>query len=233
MTWSRTPPPYVSAEPRERLLRIALLVIAGVSLLAALAALERYRFAAEGIRLGAVTADRFDALGQRRAILDVLLVLAAATGALLWLVWFARVYANLEALGASWTSVSVSSAVVCCVVPVLNLFMVPRLVGEAWNATDPGRADGTYEAERRFPPPFVLLWAGVLILTLLVGGLAEKIAPRTLDQLGPVRAGAPIEAVAAVLIVTSALLTIRLTSTLTARQEARAAQLEPAPQVAR
>lgn len=127
------PPVYVSPRGRERLLRISLLVTAGVAFIAALAALERYRFASAGLRLGAVTPDRFDALGHRRGVIDVLLVLAVAATAVLWLVWFARVYANLPALGADWTRLSVPSAVVSCAVPILNVFMVPLLVGEAWS----------------------------------------------------------------------------------------------------
>jgi hypothetical protein len=152
-----------------------------VSLLAALAALQRYRFASEGLRLGAVSPDRFDALGQRRGVVDLLLALAVAAAAVLWLVWFARVYANGRAL--------------------------------------PG--------DRRFPPVLIVIWVGVVLLTLLIGGLAEKIAHRTLQQLGPVRSGAPLEALAAVLVGVSALLTARLASTLTSRQDARAAQETP------
>lgn len=226
------PPVYVSAQSRERLLRIALLIVAGVSLLAALAALQRYRFASEGLRLGAVTPDRFDALGHQRGVVDLLLALSVAAAAILWLFWFVRVYANLLALGAGWTSMSVPSAVVSSVLPFLNVFMVPRLLGEAWNASDPDGPDQTLPGDRRFPPLFVLIWVGVGLLTLLLGGLAERIAHRTLEQLGPVRSGAPIEAAAAVFILASALLTIRLAAGLTARQEARAAQLERRPEAA-
>jgi hypothetical protein len=222
-----TPPVYISAQSRERLLRIALLITAGVGLLAALAAIERYRFASEGLRLGAVTPDRFDALGQRRGIIDLLLALAVAAAAVLWLTWFARVYANLRALGARWTRLSVPAAVVSCAVPVLNVFLAPRLVGEAWNGSDPQGPDQSLPGDRRFPPPLVLIWVGVALLTLLVGGLAEKTAHRTLQQLGPVRSGAPLEALAALLVVVSALVTVRLAAALTSRQESRTAQVTP------
>lgn len=215
-------PAFVSARSRERLLRIALLLTVGVALLAALAALERYRFATAGLRLGAVTPDRFDALGRRRSIVDLLLVLAVAAVAVLWLAWFARIYANLQALGANWIRLSVPSALVSCALPVLNLFMVPLLVGEAWSASDPDGPDRSLPGDRRRPPPLVLLWVGVLILTLVVVGLAEKVAHRTLEQLGPVRSGAPLEALGALLVVAAALLTARLASILTSRQEERA-----------
>lgn len=69
-----------------------------------------------------------------------------------------------------------------------------------------------------------MLWVGVVLLTPLVAGLAEKVAHRTLEQLGPVRSGAPIQALAAVLVVIAALLTTRVASTLTSRQEARAGE---------
>jgi hypothetical protein len=166
---------------RERLLRIALLVTVGVSLLAALAALERYRFASEGLQLGAVSPERFDALGHRRGIVDLLLALTVAASAVIWLAWLARVYANRRAVGASWG----------------------------------------------VPPLLVWAWVGVVLLTLLVGGMAEKVAHRTLQQLGPVRSGAPLEVVAAVLVGVSALLTARLAAALTSRQETSAAQVTP------
>jgi len=220
-------PVYISAKSRERLLRIALLITAGVAFLAALAAIERYRFANEGLRLGAVTPDRYDALGQRRGIVDLLLVSAVAAAAVLWLSWFARIYSNLRALGASWTRFSVPAAVMSCAVPVLNVFFAPRLLGEAWNGSDPQSPDHSLPDDRRFPPPIVLIWVGVALLTVLVGGIAEKIAHRTLQQLGPVRSGAPLEAVAAAFLVVAALVTVRLTAALTSLQEARAAQLSP------
>ena len=215
-------PVYVSAQSRERLLRIALLITAGVALLAALAALERYRFASEGIRLGAVTPDRFDALGDRRSAIDLLLVLAVTGTTVVWLAWFARVYANLRALGATWTRLSVPSALMSCALPVLNVFLVPLLVGEAWSASDPNGPDRSLPGDRRFPPPLVSIWMGVVLLTLLVGAVAEKVAHRTLEQLGPVRSGAPLEALAALLAVIAALLTARIASTLTSRQDERA-----------
>jgi len=102
--------------------------------------------------------------------------------------------------------------------------MVPLLVGEAWSASDPDGPEQTLPGDRRFPPPLVLVWVGVVLLTPLVAGLAEKVARRTLEQLDPVRSGAPIEALAALLVVIAALLTTRVASTLTSRQEARAGE---------
>ena len=225
-----TTPPYASPRAREKALRIALFTTAVAGVLVALAALERYRFATEGLRLGAVTSDRFDALGHRRGIAEVFLVLTGAAAGVTWLLWFGRIYGNLQALGAHWTRLSIRTALICCALPGINLVVAPWLTAEAWRGSDPAGPDRHPPGTRRLPPLAVTVWTVVLLLTLLIGVVAEKVAHRTLEQLGPVRSGAPFEAFAAVLVAGSALLTIWLASSLTARQEARAAHLAGPPE---
>jgi len=210
------PPPYVSPVRRMNVLRIALLATAAVSVVAGLAAVQRQRFAAEALRVGAVTPDRLDALAHRWAVIEFLVALSAIGAGLAWLAWFAQVYGNLSRLGARWTTVSRSMAVVCCAVPVLNLFMAPKLWFEAWRWSGP-------DSDARRPTVLLLAWPALGLITLVLVVLGERTTDRAMSYLDPVRSAAPLQILAAVALVVSVLVTLRLAELLTVRQEARGA----------
>ena len=222
-----SPPPYTSPRDRERILRIALMTVAAGAVLAALGALERYRFASEALRLGAVTPGREDAVSQHRTITEFVVVVTVLAAAGLWLRWFSQIYGNLPLLGASWPRLSRQAAVIWCAVPVINLFMAPRLIGETWHVSNPeGDARQFPEDTKQWRPALAVIWSVAGLLTFVAAVLTLKMSSRTVDQLDRVRSGALGEVGTAVLVVVSAMLTARLAAALTARQEARAAQLE-------
>ena len=210
-----TPPPYVSPVTRMNVLRIALLVTAAVSVMAGLAAVQRQRFATEALRVGAVTPDRLDALAHRWAVIEFLLAAAAIAAGLAWLAWFVQAYGNLQRLGARWTSMSRSTAVVCCAVPVLNLFMAPKLWLEAWRWSES-------DSGAKRPTALLLAWPAVGLITVLLGVLGERTTDRDMGYLDPVRSAAPLQILAAVALLGSVLITLRLAEVLTVRQEAAA-----------
>ena len=223
------PPPYCSPRNREKQLGIALTMTAAAAAFTALAAVERYRLASEALRLGAVSPAREDAVAQHRTIAYIVVALVGLAAAALWLRWFSQVYGNLPSLGATRTRLSHSSAVVCCALPVINLYMAPRLIAEAWHASDPGGDRRRYlEDAKSWPPGLGALWSPVGLLTLVAAIFAEKISPPALDYLESARSGSLVEVGAATLAVATVLLTARLAAALTARQEARAAHLQEA-----
>jgi hypothetical protein len=222
-----TPPPYASPRNRERLLRTALRMTAAAAALTALAALERYAFASEALRLGAVSPARENALSQHRTVTDIVVVVTVLAAAILWLLWFSQIYGNLLSLGATWTRLSRRTAVMCCAVPVINLYLAPWLIAEVWHVSDPEGDRRQYpEDTKRWRLGLAVIWSLAGVLTLVAAVLGQKMSSRTLDHLERVRSGSLVQVGAAVLVVMSALLTARLAAALTARQEARAAHLE-------
>lgn len=219
--------PYVSPRSLARTLRIALFIVAAAGVLAALAALERYRFAADALSIGAVTPGREDVVSQHRTITDILLVASIGAAAISWLAWFARAYGNLQALGAAWTRLSKETAVFCCAVPVFNLFFAPWLVNEAWQTSDPDGGPRPLPGEGR-PPALILVWPLVALAGIVTAVLGEKVSHRDLEYLGRVRSGSRLEILAALLLSTAALVTALVSDSLTARQAARAARVEVA-----
>lgn len=219
-----TPRPYVSPVSRVKVLRIALIAVAVAAVLAGFAAVQRQQFASEALRLGAVTPDRLDALAHRWALVEFLVAVSVAGATAAWLAWFARVYGNLQPLGARLTAVSRSMAVVCCAVPVLNLVMAPRLWLEAWRSSesDSGSGDG---AERRIdtrPTALLLAWPAIGLVAVVLAVLGERKTDRALDYLGPVRTAAPLQILAAAALLVAVPITLRLAEALTARQEGAA-----------
>jgi hypothetical protein len=221
------PAPYASPRNRERQLRIALMMAGAAAVLTALAALERYRFTSEALRLGAVSPAREDAVAQHRTITYFVIAVIGLAAATLWLRWFSQVYGNLPSLGAAETRLSPSTAVVCCVLPFLNLIMAPRSIAEAWHVSDPEGDRRRYaEDAKGWPSGLAAIWSPVGLLTLVAAAFGLKMSPPGLDHLERVRSGSLIEVGAAVLLVMTVLLTARLAADLTARQELRAEQLE-------
>jgi hypothetical protein len=219
-------PPYASSRNRERQLQIALTMAYGSTALTALAAFERYRFASEAIRIGAVSPTREDAVLQHRTISYILAGLIALAAVILWLRWFSQAYGNLPSLGATRMRLSPSSAVVFCALPVINLFIAPRLIAEAWHVSDPEGDRRRYlEDAKSWPSGLAAIWSPLGLLTIVAAALGQKISPPALDHLQSVRSGALIEVGSAGLAVATVILTGRLAATLTARQEARAANL--------
>jgi hypothetical protein len=217
------PPPYLSPHSRETILRIALLALAAAAIVAALAAFERLRFAGEAIRIGAVTPDRLDRVASHWTVAEFLVAVTAVVAAVAWLAWFARVYGNLPALGARWTTVSRFNGVFCCALPVLNLFMAPKLWLETWRASEfdsePGENAGRRIAPGR-PTVLLLAWPAIGLLTAVLAFLGQRKTDRALDYLAPVRSAAPLQILAAVGLLVSAVITLPLAQALTTRQEA-------------
>lgn len=219
---------YVSARRRADTLRVAHIAMTAASVIAALAALERFSFAVQTLRLGAFAPGRFDAVSRDRSIADVLFVLAAAATIVAWLAWFARVYRNIRPLGAAWTRVSPPLAVVSCAVPLLNLFMAPWLCAEVWRTSDPGAGEHPHREDAGSPPLLLVVWPVVGVLALVAAVVGLKVSHHSMAQLRPVRSGSPFEFAGAVLAVPALAITARLTTMITARQDDRAADLASA-----
>ena len=220
-------PPYRSPRSREKLLRIALLILAAAGAVAALAAFERLRFAGEAIRIGAVTPGRLDAVAGHWTVVEFLVGVTAVAAAVAWLAWFAGVYGNLPPLGAEWTTVSRFNGLLCCALPVLNLFMAPKLWLETWRAGEFDSGPGDDAGRRRAPGglrALLLAWPAIGLLTVVLAFLGQRKTDRALDFLDPVRSAAPLQILAAIGLVASAVITLRLAQALTTRQEACAAR---------
>ncbi len=162
--------------PVQRLAQV-LIILLGLAGLLALA----------GLVIGAQRHARFGELQRRPVPPEVLessdnaygavgafqLIVAAAI-AIVFLVWFFRVYANLAALGARQLRHGPGWAVGAWLVPVVNLARPLEMVSDAWRASNP-KAPGDQGATWREAnvPRFLGVWWGLLLGTTLLARLAS------------------------------------------------------------
>lgn len=87
-----------------------------------------------------VAQERLDANDLRQHMLSIVYLLLLIPTAIVYLVWFHRAYANLEALGAADLRHKPGWAVGFWFVPILNMFRPVQIAQEIWRGSDPDQA---------------------------------------------------------------------------------------------
>jgi hypothetical protein len=145
---------------------------------------------------------------------------AFVTGAVFFLLWFHRVYRNLPALGVPRTH-STKWPVYVWFIPIANIWLVPRTVQETWDGSH-GRLvkpkKGSWATTRL--DPGVRLWWAAFFGANVVGRIAP-IHGSNDTTAGVVSDSLWLLAINALLI-TSAVLLMRLTSAIQTAQDATA-----------
>jgi hypothetical protein len=149
---------------------------------------------------------------DRVAIATLVAVVVYLIGAVIFLFWFRRAYANLDSLGARMRH-GPGWAVGSWFVPILNLFRPKQIANDIWRGSDPDDAR---------IPMFVHLW-WVFWLSSTVGGNAYgRMAEDTIEQ---ERSATIVLVVTNVAEILAGVLAILLVRRITRREEARAALL--------
>jgi hypothetical protein len=167
------------------------------------------------------TAEAIDAFAFPVTIAEIVLFLAAGIA---YIAWFRRARANLPRLGAIGLRWGTGWAVGAWFIPFVSLVMPKSIHNDIWRASDP---DLPWPAQRDawnrlpVPAPHHVWWA-----TFLVASLLETMGSRLADadDLGTIRAGAFMWALASLLWILAAALVVPIVLALTARQRARAAR---------
>jgi Domain of unknown function (DUF4328) len=226
-------PPVADASPFRGLERPARLFVVLVSLAAVadlvslpvelrLAAFFRAVEAGEYSGQDATrTAEAIDALSFPVAIAELVTYLVAGVA---YIAWFRRARANLPRLGAVGLTRGTGWAVGAWFIPFVSFFMPKGIHNDIWRASDPDLPWPAHrEAWNRIPVPALhqAWWAA-----FVVGNLLDTIGGRMAlaDDLGVVRAGMLMCAVASLLCLLAAALVVPIVLALTARQRARAAR---------
>jgi hypothetical protein len=144
---------------RALVLAIVIDVLSIVSGLAEIRLLER---AAAGNATGA----ELLANDERQQLVAVVQLVALALGAVFFLRWFRRAYANLRAFGAA-TRHSPGWAIGYWFIPILNLFRPKRIADEIWRSSKPD------DGERA--PQLISLWWAAFIAAGAAGQIGFRI----------------------------------------------------------
>jgi len=172
----------------------------------------------------AVTLAEADANDARQALMGWLQLGALAVGAVFFIRWFHRAYANLFPLGAKDLRFGSGWAIGAWFVPILNLVRPKQIANDIWRGSDPDAPldQGTEWRGRSYSGLLSYWWVaflaagwiGTAALSTLDGETAAELQRVTLGWI----VADSLDAVAAVL----AILVVYRT---TLRQEARAARL--------
>jgi hypothetical protein len=158
---------------------------------------------------------------DREVVVAGLLGLAAFLAtAVLWIVWFNRVYHDT----ALFRRVRLPGmAVWGWLIPVYSYFAAPRMLNDAWTAGDP--TQDVHGAPRRVPP-LIALWTVCFICAGLVGGSLRIFATSGSDdrlaRIDDLALGARFAIVSEVLLLIATPLAIAIVRTVTRRLHDRA-----------
>lgn len=178
----------------------------------------------DGLESGSINplrdSDRLQSSDDRAVFAHGLALLLFLVTAVVWLVWFNRLYRDLHDAGGRPLRHGPRWAVLAWIVPILNLFRPKQMVNDTWSATsrDPG------EGESR--PPVLNWWWGTLMVSTVLARVAvgSESSAETLDDL---RRGAVTVLVADFLDIGACVLAYQVVARLTARYESWRATAGP------
>ncbi|NED92795.1 DUF4328 domain-containing protein [Streptomyces sp. SID11233] len=169
--WLRSP------EGLAKAVVVLLVVVAVADLLAVAADLNVRMLIGNGLDAGPdggfvgidqADADRADTLYAAAGVLQLLAILAAAVG---FLLWFWRVRANAEIFDASAQPMRPGWAIGGWFVPVAGLWLPRRIAGGIWTASAQTNTDGTWRQVSHAP---MNLWWGAWVVSMVFGRFASS-----------------------------------------------------------
>jgi hypothetical protein len=122
--------------------------------------------------VGPVSSGLFVALNVV-TLLSTLGLLVLCLGVVpLYVTWLYRGYQNLPALGARGLRFNPGSAVLVCFLPILNYFLVNKVLNDLWRASDPTLPADPVDSWKRRPLPGILRWWWAELLGCTLAGLS-------------------------------------------------------------
>jgi Domain of unknown function (DUF4328) len=145
-----------------------LVAISVVDTFAAWVDWDRYDLLDRIVNNGSFTIGEADTSDSRNAAVGVLQLALLGLGALGFILWFVRAYANVSALGSS-RRFSVKWAGWGWFVPILALWRPKQIANDIWRGSDPEHPERTQDEDAPVAP-FVTVW---WILWLLSNWLSQ------------------------------------------------------------
>jgi Domain of unknown function (DUF4328) len=197
--------PLASCAVWARRVLVVAVVVDVIAVAAGISEVRLYQQAADG---NASQADLV-ADDSRQAIVGLAQFGVLIVGAVFFLRWFHRAYANLRALGAA-TQYGAGWAIGFWFIPILNLFRPKQMADEIWSGSGD---DGE-------PAPGVVTWWWVaFILSGIVGQLAFRVNWNA-EAISDFRSASWLYLAADVFSVAAGVLALTVITRVTARQEA-------------
>jgi hypothetical protein len=181
----------------------------------------QYELAARMIARVHVPDAEVETNDARQAAIGLLQLAVYLITAILFVIWFYRVHANLEPLGARNLKYTSGWAAGCWFVPFLNLVRPVQIAQEIWRNSDPNAIKG--EAATGSSALIGFWWAG-WIISSVIGNIAGRMT-LAVDSPESLRAATAVSMVDDVITIIAALLAVAVVASIDARQTARAEAL--------
>lgn len=175
-------------------------------------------------------AEELTPTNVRQMLIGFLISLFYAATAVPFLTWFHRLHKNLQSLGQTGLRFTPGWAVGFFFIPIFNFFRPFQAMREVWHGSDPERTELEVAPEspegrsRSDTPPLVAWWWGLFLAPGIFNHIAYWVI--TISQLNEDLAGQRVAAIIMVLthllMIMSALVTIRLVAHLTRWQVKKA-----------
>lgn len=203
---------------------LSLVIVAAlVSLWADAQQLDLLNRAVDGERITLTEAQESD---DRVASTALLYLVAVILSAITFLLWYARAYRNVRALGVSEPRWGRRWAIAYWFIPIVNLFRPKQVMNDVWRGSDPELDARTDRVEHLPVHPLLHWWWAAWLISGWVGNFAVRRLFTGDDSLESVRSQAQAYVASDVADVIAALLAIFVVRRITARQEERRRRFE-------
>jgi len=215
-------------ESRARFAIVVLAVIAVIDLFAVWVDWDRYDLLDRVVNNRNFTIEEADASDSRNAAVAVLQLTVLALGSVGFILWFARAYSNVTALGSS-RRFSVKWAGWGWFVPILAVWRPKQIANDIWRGSDTENPQRTQDEDARVAL-FVTAW---WLCWLLSNGLSQIAGRVTFsgDDAESLRSATGIYLAGDAIDIVAAALAILYVRRVTARQRLRAELREAAASI--
>jgi hypothetical protein len=186
---------------------------------------QQYQLALRMIAGANVADAELESNDARQMALGLIHFLLFIAGAIIFVIWFYRVHANLEPLGARHLIYTSGWAAGSWFVPILNLFRPVQIAQEIWRNSDP-EAIGPGDRYRDTSGNSTLIgfWWAMWIFTNILSNISVRMA-WAVNSPESLRSATVMSMVDAAVTIPAALLAIAVVSAIDSRQMARAEAL--------
>lgn len=155
---------------------------------------------------------------------EVIQLATALVTAVVWVIWFRRLYRNLTPLGARALRFKPGWAVGAWFVPLLSLVRPKAIMDDIWRASDPELPDTAGTVWHEAPVPWFLhVWWGLFLLSLVLHRVSAALLDST--ELDDILDSARFSVAEDFAWVMAGLVALKVVASATARQRERAQRL--------
>jgi Domain of unknown function (DUF4328) len=166
---------------------------------------------------------------DRQLVVTVVYTALSIVAIVFFIRWFWSAYWNLRPLGQPESRFHPAWAMVSWFIPIFNIWRPKQMANDIWRGSDPsGTRIAADEWKNVSVPALLGWWWGAWLVFSYLSNQVGRLWWRA-DTVESVRTAAIVDAVSSGLEIVTGVLAIAVVRRLTARQQARAAQLAAAP----